>query len=168
MRTQASDRRTVARVRVARSTRARPPRLLARRAGPVSQSRRDSRCASRWRCCSKSCAGRWIRRASSRRCDAIVRIRAVQDLTPGRGRLLFSAPAQDHSGRASRPATGSGSALSPHRRTGALAFDLYVKCREQTFQVRSNEAKRRVSRAGTRFERRCRVNAVMHCWRWLR
>jgi hypothetical protein len=79
--------------------------------------------------------------------DAIVRVRAVQDFTPGQAlafpfllkqviRTEFAADFQ----RYSRELVAFEARID---KLALLAFDLFVKCREQVYELKVNEIKRR-------------------------
>lgn len=75
--------------------------------------------------------------------DCIMQIRAVQDLPPGKAlEFLFQLKDILH-----HHATGGDRELLDGRidELALLAFDLYVKYRERTYQARSNEVRRRFS-----------------------
>jgi hypothetical protein len=89
-------------------------------------------------------AGAFDRERAALALDEILRIRAVQDFTPSQAVgflfLLKSILREELGG-------GSRSPEALDRRIDELAlmaFDLYVHCREKTFEIRVNEARRRV------------------------
>jgi len=83
--------------------------------------------------------------------DSIVQIRAVQDFTPGQAlEFLFQL----------KPILAQFAPASDFEQLGAridemalIAFDLYVKYRERTFEAKSNAVKRRVYVLERRFAR---------------
>jgi hypothetical protein len=82
--------------------------------------------------------------------DALVRIRAVQDFTPGQGvafLFLLKAVVRDELGGATQGGAEAGALAALEGRIddmALLAFDLFMKCRERIYQIRADEAKRRV------------------------
>jgi hypothetical protein len=75
--------------------------------------------------------------------ESIVRIRAVQNFTPGRALAFILELKEVVRGKATDlPLEVLGSRIDHML---LVAFDLYMKCREQTYEVRVNEAKRQVS-----------------------
>ena len=91
--------------------------------------------------------------------DRIIRIRAVQDFSPSQA-VSFVLRLK----RAIRAELGNGAGQGPQAvelaeleedidRLALVAFDIYVRCREQVYELRINEVKRRVSALWRRFER---------------
>lgn len=82
--------------------------------------------------------------------DGIVRIRAVQDFTAGQAvafLFLLKKIVREalHDEVLRRPA-GDGLAAVEERidEMALLAFDLFMKCREKIYEIKANEAKRRI------------------------
>jgi RsbRD-like negative regulator of sigma factor len=74
--------------------------------------------------------------------DSIVQIRAVQDLTPSRAlEFLFQLKNILHS---QAPASELALVYARIDELCLQAFDLYMKYREKTYEVRTNEARRKV------------------------
>ena len=86
----------------------------------------------------------------SRLLDPIVRIRAVQDFSPAQAVgfiFLLKRVMQDAlQDELPRIPNGEGLAAVEARidEMALLAFDLFMKCREQIYEIRANEAKRRL------------------------
>jgi hypothetical protein len=74
--------------------------------------------------------------------DSIVQIRAVQDFPPGQA-LQFIFQLKDIL-RDQAPGPGLDLLYSRIDEMALVAFDLYMKYREKTYEVRANEARRRV------------------------
>jgi hypothetical protein len=82
--------------------------------------------------------------------DGIVRIRAVQDFTAGQAVafifLLKRVIREELKGEVRVQPGGDGLAAVEERidEMALLAFDLFMKCRERIYEIRVNEAKRRL------------------------
>jgi hypothetical protein len=75
--------------------------------------------------------------------ESIIRIRAVQNFTPGRALAFILELKEVVKGKTTDLPIEVLCARIDHM--VLVAFDLYMKCREQTYEVRVNEAKRQVS-----------------------
>lgn len=75
--------------------------------------------------------------------ESVVRIRAVQNFTPGHALAFLLELKEVVRGKAVGLPVEVLCSRIDHMLL--VAFDLYVKCREQTYEVRVNEAKRQVS-----------------------
>lgn len=85
--------------------------------------------------------------------DAIVRIRAIQDFTPAKAMAFIFLLKKVLREEFDREIKGSPAAfqemLTLESRLDEMAlrgFDLYMKCREQVYEIRAREAKNQVSR----------------------
>jgi hypothetical protein len=82
--------------------------------------------------------------------DGIVRIRAVQDFTAAQAvafLFLLKKVVREALGGAAPGGVTGGEVASLEERIdemALLAFDLFVKCRERIYEIRTNEARRRV------------------------
>jgi hypothetical protein len=80
--------------------------------------------------------------------DAILKIRAVQDFPPGRALAFIFELKSVVRGHATDPPFEE--LCSRIDQLALAAFDLYMKCREKTYEVRLNEARRQIlGRAGS-------------------
>jgi hypothetical protein len=84
--------------------------------------------------------------------DKVIRIRAVQDLTPSQALAFifeFKKVVRDELGEDIRESQISEDLWKFERRIdqlGLLSLDLYMKCREKLFELRVKEVKNRVGR----------------------
>ena len=82
--------------------------------------------------------------------DSLVRIRAVQDFTPGQAIafvLLLRPVLRDTLASQSQAGPDRDALATLDSRIDALAllaFDLFMKCRERIYEIRTNEARRRI------------------------
>ncbi len=85
--------------------------------------------------------------------DPILRIRAVQNLTPARAvefLFRFKRILSDRFGTAPRSAEADGLLFELHERIDRMvlaAFDVYMACREQVMELKANEMRQRTFRA---------------------
>jgi hypothetical protein len=92
--------------------------------------------------------------------DEIVKIRAVQDFSPSQALsfvfLLKKAVRKELGGRIDKQGLTADLARFESRidEVALLAFEIYVHCREQVYQLRVDEVKRSVSGIMTRFNRK--------------
>jgi dynactin complex subunit len=95
--------------------------------------------------------------------DKVVRIRAVQDLTPSRAvafifelkRLVREVLGKDiREGQLSEELWSFEEEID---KMGLLALDIYMKCREEIYELRVNEVKRSVSRLIERANKICGI-----------
>jgi hypothetical protein len=92
--------------------------------------------------------------------DEIVKIRAVQDFSPSQALsfifLLKNAVRKEFGGRIDKQGLMAELAEFESRidQVALLAFEIYVHCREQVYQLRVDEVKRSVSGIMTRFNRK--------------
>ena len=95
--------------------------------------------------------------------DKIIRVRAVQDYSPSQAlafifdlkRLVRDAVAEDsHEGQLSEELRRFEQQIDE---MGLLALDIYMKCREEIYELRVNEVKRSVSRLIERANMICGV-----------
>jgi hypothetical protein len=82
--------------------------------------------------------------------DSVVRIRAVQDFTPGQAVafvFLLRPVIRDALSTERQEASDRDALAALESRIDALAllaFDLFMKCRERIYEIRTNEARRRI------------------------
>ncbi len=83
--------------------------------------------------------------------DRLVRIRAVQDFTPGQAiaflfllRPLIREALRTQGGRGAAEQETLAAVEDRIDAVALLAFDLFMKCRERLYEIRTNEARRRI------------------------
>ena len=109
-----------------------------------------TRCAKVSPLCSTSCRETWTRTALHHALDAIIRIRAVQDLTASQavGFVFLLKPILLELQPERNPAARDvplGVLLNDRiDRLALMAFDKYMQCREQLADIRVSEGRRRI------------------------